>query len=382
MPYSSGTYTAPSNSWNPALPATTISAADWNSQLADYETAWSTCILKDGTQTLTANIPFSGFKATGVNTNSGNGSRSEFVSGATLQDGGPLDSGLTAGSSTVYTATLSPAITAYADKQCFRVQFDEACGNNPTINFNSVGAKKIYKNVSGVATQLVANDVTANFVAILRYDDTLDTAAGGFWLINSAPIAPGSITSAMLADQTYIDFTEGAAPSTPAASTVVIYAKSDGLMYSKDDAGTESLMSLNQTVSTWTPVLTFATPGNLSVTYAVQVGTYIKTGKMVTVQFRISTSSFTHTSASGNLLITGLPFASNSVTNSNTVGALRWNGITKASYTDLVSFMNAAESQFRVSASGSGVGSANVDAADMPTGGTVSLFGTHTYWTD
>lgn len=40
-----------------------------------------------------------------------------------------------------------------------------------------------------------------------------------------------------------IPFQEAAAPSTPAATKVVIYAKSDGLMYSKDDAGTETLMS-------------------------------------------------------------------------------------------------------------------------------------------
>ena len=40
-----------------------------------------------------------------------------------------------------------------------------------------------------------------------------------------------------------IPFAEAAAPSTPAASKVVIYAKSDGLMYSKDDAGVETLMS-------------------------------------------------------------------------------------------------------------------------------------------
>lgn len=40
-----------------------------------------------------------------------------------------------------------------------------------------------------------------------------------------------------------IPFAEAAAPSTPAANKVVIYAKSDGLMYSKDDAGTETLMS-------------------------------------------------------------------------------------------------------------------------------------------
>ena len=38
-------------------------------------------------------------------------------------------------------------------------------------------------------------------------------------------------------------FDEGAAPSTPASTNVAVYAKSDGLMYSKDDAGTETLMS-------------------------------------------------------------------------------------------------------------------------------------------
>lgn len=38
-------------------------------------------------------------------------------------------------------------------------------------------------------------------------------------------------------------FAEGAAPATPSANQVKTYAKADGLMYSKDDAGTETLMS-------------------------------------------------------------------------------------------------------------------------------------------
>ena len=40
-----------------------------------------------------------------------------------------------------------------------------------------------------------------------------------------------------------IDLDEGAAPASPAASKVRVYAKSDGLVYSKDDAGVETLMS-------------------------------------------------------------------------------------------------------------------------------------------
>lgn len=37
-------------------------------------------------------------------------------------------------------------------------------------------------------------------------------------------------------------FPEAAAPGTPAAGKVIIYSKSDGLMYQKDDAGTETQM--------------------------------------------------------------------------------------------------------------------------------------------
>lgn len=40
-----------------------------------------------------------------------------------------------------------------------------------------------------------------------------------------------------------LTFDEGSAPSTPASGDVIIYAKTDGLLYSKDDAGTETLVS-------------------------------------------------------------------------------------------------------------------------------------------
>lgn len=38
-------------------------------------------------------------------------------------------------------------------------------------------------------------------------------------------------------------YVEGSAPATPASGTVVVYAKADGLIYSKDDAGVETLVS-------------------------------------------------------------------------------------------------------------------------------------------
>lgn len=50
---------------------------------------------------------------------------------------------------------------------------------------------------------------------------------------------------------------EGAAPSTPSANNVAIYTKSDGLVYSKDDAGNEYILSGAQT--TGYPTITSAT---------------------------------------------------------------------------------------------------------------------------
>lgn len=60
--------------------------------------------------------------------------------------------------------------------------------------------------------------------------------------------------------------------------------------------------------NTWTPVVTFATAGDVSVAYSTRIGTYVKIGRKVFIELVIVTSTFTHTTASGNLRITGLPF--------------------------------------------------------------------------
>lgn len=177
----SGNYSLPEA---PFVFDTVISETAVNSNFSDIASALTQSRSKDGQTTPTANQNYGGYRHTNIATSAGSSSRSEYVASAVAQDGGLWDAGATAGTSTAYTATLTPAITAYADKQCFRVKFNAACGANPTINFNSVGAKKIYKNVAGTETQLAANDVPEDFVGTLRYDTALDAAAGGFWLIN------------------------------------------------------------------------------------------------------------------------------------------------------------------------------------------------------
>lgn len=111
-----------------------------------------------------------------------------------------VPAGTTGGTSTAYTASPAAPVAELNDGDFHVVKFHTACGDNPTYNPSSVGAKKLYKNVSGVATQLEEDDVPQNYVGLLRYDEDLDASAGGFWLTNfTSAIQDASITAAMLA---------------------------------------------------------------------------------------------------------------------------------------------------------------------------------------
>lgn len=129
---------------------------------------------------------------------------------------------------------------------------------------------------------------------------------------------------------------------------------------------------------TWTPTLTFATPGDLSVTYSSRIGIYTKIGRMVYITFWVSTSAFTHTTASGTCSITGLPFTSSSATFGG-AGLSQWNGVTKANYTDIGARIATSSSSFVFQASGSGQVSSSLAAADIPTGGSLVFIGSFHY---
>lgn len=119
---------------------------------------------------------------------------------------------------------------------------------------------------------------------------------------------------------------------------------------------------------TWTPVKTFATPGNLTVAYTTQTGEYTKTGRNVSLVGNLTTSTFTHTTASGNSHITGLPFTP---AGSIQASSLIFQGITKANYTQFCTRIQASSTIITISASGQGQSNTLVTATDMPTGGTV-----------
>lgn len=68
------------------------------------------------------------------------------------------------------------------------------------------------------------------------------------------------------------------------------------------------LATLGIESGTWSPTPTYATPGDVSVSYVTRVGTYIRIGTWVVVSFQVVFTP-TYTTASGDFQIGGLPIA-------------------------------------------------------------------------
>lgn len=111
MPFTSGTYSLPSG--NPVVTGTTISSSTTNTTNSDIATALSSCILKDGTQTITANLPMASHKLTG------------------------LSAGTTAGDSVEYAGSPSFTNLAYTGT---------LTGSTGILN---IGSGQVYKDASG-----------------------------------------------------------------------------------------------------------------------------------------------------------------------------------------------------------------------------------------
>lgn len=123
---------------------------------------------------------------------------------------------------------------------------------------------------------------------------------------------------------------------------------------------------------TWTPGLTFETPGDQNIVLSTAEAYYVRVGSLYILEFRVVTSTFTHTTASGALQITGLPVSAGDVA---IRGALAgYQGITKANFTAFSVGAPAGQSYLTISGSGSAQGlDTTITTADMPSGGSVNL---------
>jgi len=156
MPFNgSGVFTRVYNWVNDAAAAINITASRVDTEDDGFATGLSNCICKDGQTTITANLPMSTFRHTGV----GNAvARTDYAAAGQVQDGG-LVWVAAGGTANAITATYSPAITTLVDGMKLRFRASAANSTTtPTFSPNGLTARTITKK-GGSA--LAANDIPA-----------------------------------------------------------------------------------------------------------------------------------------------------------------------------------------------------------------------------
>lgn len=181
----------------------------------------------------------------------------------------------------------------------------------------------------------------------------------------------------MVADFTISGFRLGAANSrvTTILNDATMAANSATSLATQQSI--KGYVDAQNTSGTWTPTISFTTPGNLSVSYAVQTGTWSRSGNIITVIYGI-TFTPTFTTASGVFLILGFPVASAG----GAVGSIYLNstGITFPSgRTDVCQSINNATSTANILFSGSAVNGSVLPATSIASGTAITLTGTITY---
>lgn len=175
---------------NPVVTGTTISSTTNNNTLSDIATGLSTCLLKDGTQTVTANIPMATFRLTGVGDAT---ALQDAITAKQVQNSSATLLASVAGTNTI-TASATPTPGAYASGQKFVLVPAVTNTGATTVNVSSLGAKNIFWN--GAAC--VGGELRASIPALIEYDGTqFHIIANGFNapFLDTHPVVQGSADS-------------------------------------------------------------------------------------------------------------------------------------------------------------------------------------------
>lgn len=126
-------------------------------------------ILIDGTVVPIANIPFAGFKITGLGDAT---ARDEALLLGQIQDGEPIYAGSSSGAANVYDLTLAPAITAYQAGMHVRARAHQENSGSITGSWNGVGAFTYKKEIGNALYSLVPGDIANNRILEIIHDGT------------------------------------------------------------------------------------------------------------------------------------------------------------------------------------------------------------------
>ena len=313
MSYSSGTFTRPVSSY---VFDTVISETSINSEMDGIATGLTKCLLKDGTQTVTANIPMATYKFTGLGAGS---AATDSANLGQVQAQAYAWGGTAGGTADALTLTPTPAITAYAAGQ----RFVFLAGASPntgaaTVAISGLATKTIQRNEAALA----AADIVAGKLYEITYDgtqfqlcpiQTAVTLAGTETLTNktlTAPVISTITNTGTVTLPTASDTLVGRATTDTLTNKTLTAAVLGG---TTDVSGGQLKFPATQSASadvntlddyeegTWTP--TDGSGATLSLTTANCA--YTKIGRMITVTFNITYPS---TADGTNAQINGLPF--------------------------------------------------------------------------
>lgn len=130
---------------------------------------------------------------------------------------------------------------------------------------------------------------------------------------------------------------------------------------------------------TWTPVVSFTTPGDLTVVHSVQQGHYVRIGNLVTFTFRLNTSTFTYTTASGAMVISGLPFTA--ISTSPGRGSVKIDGWNAASISTMGIEVGVSTSTINIFTSKTAASSAQLNQGNFTSATNIGVWGTASYFT-
>ena len=192
MPFSSGVFSLVAG--NPVTTGTTISSTWANDTLDDIaDNGLSLCVLKDGSQGITANLPLGGFKLTGL----GNGSAVADSSRVSQVQNGSFNILTSVAGTNTITASVTPTPAAYAEGQVFTGILVNTITGQATLNVSSLGAQPIF--LAGATA--TASSLRSRIPISFAYVST--TSSTGFHVLGYSgftPYDPGTLASTFTFD--------------------------------------------------------------------------------------------------------------------------------------------------------------------------------------
>lgn len=185
MGYSGGIYTRTdgtrtgSDIWTQAKTASIkIRSVDHDTHDQDIASALSLCLLKDGTQTVTADLPMAGFKHTGL----GDGiAATDSATLAQAQKGLLHYGGVSTGAAGAFAVTVAPVIPALVDG--IFITFRSHQASSAGANTLAVGALGALPLVRPDLSNLDSTDIVAGAMCIAMYGSFANK-----WYLISAPL--------------------------------------------------------------------------------------------------------------------------------------------------------------------------------------------------